>query len=254
MLQWKGSLCPCLENAQDASARQAMTILSSTKDLQWLRKGREKGVGGMVSGWFKSVQAGKAPSADSVGAKLVWVDKDYSNGGPELHIQPQATSTTADGKLQKQTSGYIKTVPLKDMDVVTIVDDATLLLQSDKSVASSSTTNNNNNSAGSNRKDLATLQATTPEQAASVKEALTLMIEWDGRQRAAIPEDERELDDGNEQDGLQRRAQKAAHFAKREIELQQQRRDREKRKAKLVSGAGGLKYTALAMANRMDDE
>ena len=48
---------------------------------------------------------------------------------------------------------------------------------------------------------------------------------------------------------LAARAQKAAHFAKRELELQRTKKEREQRKAKLISEAGGLKYTAIAMAN-----
>jgi hypothetical protein len=81
-----------------------------------------------------------------------------------------------------------------------------------------------------------------------VKEWFIHMIEWDGRRQAAIPEEDREIEDPG-----MNRAQKAAHFAKREIELQQTKRDREKRKAKLVKETGGLKYTAIAMANRTDD-
>jgi len=46
-------------------------------------------------------------------------------------------------------------------------------------------------------------------------------------------------------------AQKIKHFAQREIEMQKTKKDRETRKAKYVQEAGGLKYTAIAMANRM---
>ena len=49
---------------------------------------------------------------------------------------------------------------------------------------------------------------------------------------------------------LSREAQKMKHFAKREIELQKIKKERENRKAKYVKEAGGLKYTAIAMANR----
>ena len=80
---------------------------------------------------------------------------------------------------------------------------------------------------------------------------LQVLSEWDRQRRAVagIEEDDEEPS-GN---FLTQRAQKAAHFAKREIEMQQTKRDREKRKAKLVAESGGLKYTALAMANRVDD-
>jgi hypothetical protein len=43
----------------------------------------------------------------------------------------------------------------------------------------------------------------------------------------------------------------AARSAKREIELSSRKRDAEKRKAEYMKGVGGgLKYTAVAMANR----
>ncbi|KAL3806653.1 hypothetical protein ACHAXA_007994, partial [Cyclostephanos tholiformis] len=45
-------------------------------------------------------------------------------------------------------------------------------------------------------------------------------------------------------------AQKIKHFAQREIEMQRLKKERESRKARYVKEAGGLKYTAIAMANR----
>jgi len=47
-------------------------------------------------------------------------------------------------------------------------------------------------------------------------------------------------------------AQRAAHFAKREIEMAHTKMERESRKAKYMSASGGLKYTALAMATRAE--
>jgi hypothetical protein len=81
-----------------------------------------------------------------------------------------------------------------------------------------------------------------------------VIVEWE-RQRIKDnkynddEDDDDDEDDENQPNFLQARAQKAAHFAKREIEMQKTRKDREKRKAKLVAEAGGLKYTAMAMAN-----
>ena len=46
------------------------------------------------------------------------------------------------------------------------------------------------------------------------------------------------------------RVETAARRAKREIELQGRKRDAEKRKGEYMKASGGLKYTALAMANR----
>ena len=98
-------------------------------------------------------------------------------------------------------------------------------------------------------------------------------MEWDRRRRAAAGDndtrnenDEQHNDDDeeeafkNDEDGGNNtnrrgaapkgRAAKAAYFAKREIELTKQRREREKRKARYLEGSGGLKYTAIAMANK----
>jgi hypothetical protein len=215
-LRWYGGLCPCLESAEDKGARLALELLRGLT-VKWHRTGLVKKIGGIVAGWFgKSESDGKKD--DAVEAKLKWADTD---GGPELHIKPASAS-------------YSKTIPLKQLDRVLLKDDSFLVLQSEKERGT--------------YQDLATLEVVVGD-ANEVKEAITQMIEWDGRRRAAIPDDERELD---EEQGIKARAQKAAHFAKREIELQQQRRDREKRKAALVKDTGGLKYTALAMA-KMDE-
>ncbi len=52
------------------------------------------------------------------------------------------------------------------------------------------------------------------------------------------------------QERLSRKAKAHKHFAKRSIELQEKKQAAEARKAKYMEGAGGLKYTALAMASR----
>ena len=136
--------------------------------------------------------------------------------------------------MQKQSVGYIKTVHLKQLDKVIIQEETYIVLQSEKK--------------DGKYQDLATLQVVTGNDARQMKEAFTQLLEWDGRRLADIPEEDRET----EEDTLKQKAQKAAHFAKREIELGTQRREREKRKAEYVKGSGGLKYTALAMANRAD--
>ncbi|KAL7558965.1 hypothetical protein ACA910_006308 [Epithemia clementina (nom. ined.)] len=86
---------------------------------------------------------------------------------------------------------------------------------------------------------------------------LQVLVEWE-RQRRLQSFDDYDLEDDEEEDNnrpgnfLTQRAQKAAHFAQREIELQQSKRQREQRKAKFMenNGTGGLKYTALAMMQR----
>jgi hypothetical protein len=42
------------------------------------------------------------------------------------------------------------------------------------------------------------------------------------------------------------------YFQKRQLEMQSRRKEAEELKAKYMKEAGGLKYTAIAMANRAD--
>lgn len=87
-------------------------------------------------------------------------------------------------------------------------------------------------------------------------QALKLLIQWDAQRRASQPPDEEEEDDDEEEEegrgGLGQRALKMKHFAKREIELKRVKKDREDRKARYLKDSGGLKYTAVAMANRAE--
>ena len=86
-----------------------------------------------------------------------------------------------------------------------------------------------------------------------VIEALKMLIQWDTERRASQPHDEAEDDEEDEGEGrssLGQRALKMKHFATREIELKKVKKDREDRKARYLKDSGGLRYTAIAMANR----
>eukprot|EP00978_Attheya_sp_CCMP212_P011631 scaffold28828_cov62-Attheya_sp.AAC.1 len=102
---------------------------------------------------------------------------------------------------------------------------------------------------------------------------LNNLFAWDKKRRAALNHNESNNDDDDTADDdadadtnddeqfsqnsrnkssprAMGRAAKAAHFARREIELSKTKREREKKKAKYMEGSAGLKYTAIAMANR----
>jgi hypothetical protein len=88
---------------------------------------------------------------------------------------------------------------------------------------------------------------------------LQVLVEWNKHRRLASPDDNADDDDDDEEDAVgprhplhffRDRAQKVRHFAQREVELQNTKRARETRKAQLVASAGGMKYTALAMAGQ----
>lgn len=89
-----------------------------------------------------------------------------------------------------------------------------------------------------------------------------ILIEWERRRFllrhshvSGDDNDETTLTQETDEDGepiYKNIAQRAAHFAKRELEMAQTKRERESRKAKYMTSSGGLKYTALAMASRAD--
>jgi hypothetical protein len=230
ILRWKGAICPCLESGEDKAARRSLEILDGLQ-VRWYRAGKDsnKSLGGMMSGWFGTT----ASKDDAVEASLVWIDAEK---GPELQIKPQQI-VAEDGELslKKQSVGYIKTIPLKQVDKVVLHDESNISLQAKKE--------------NGKYQDLAIIGIIVGD-AKEIHDALCHMQNWNTRRLESIPEEDREVD---EEVGIRQKAQKAAHFARREIELQQQRRERDKRKAEYVKGSGGLKYTALAMANRSDD-
>ena len=93
--------------------------------------------------------------------------------------------------------------------------------------------------------------------------SIQLLIQWDldrrtSKQSSGTTNDEEDEEEADEEEerirskrqGLGQRALKMKHFAEREIEMKKQRTDRESRKAKYLKESGGLKYTALAMANK----
>mmetsp|Transcript_8911 Transcript_8911/g.12669 ORF Transcript_8911/g.12669 Transcript_8911/m.12669 type:complete len:266 (+) Transcript_8911:37-834(+) len=255
-LKWLGTLCPCLEKAEDAKARKSLNKLGNLR-VKWHRSSKDalgkSGLGGLVSGLFSSNSKPSSLSSGAIDAELDVIDGE---SGPEIRIQPIAeriNDSSSGGEItMKQSAGFMKSIPLKQVDKAV-------------SEASSSSSWTGGSSSGntivliSEQKDqpdilvrLDLLHETGIEMSSKavdeVIESFTCLIEWDGRRRAANPEEQEE--ELEEKAGITARASKAAHFAKREIELQQQKREREKRKAQYVKDAGGLKYTALAMANK----
>jgi len=111
------------------------------------------------------------------------------------------------------------------------------------------------------------LDSTTRDE---VMEALTFLIQWSDakgllpRMHTTQPQVQNQTQNdenynnnsystagSNSPGGIGQRALKIKHFAQREIELAKKKRDRENRKARyLKESGGGLKYTAIAMANR----
>mmetsp|Transcript_22928 Transcript_22928/g.32311 ORF Transcript_22928/g.32311 Transcript_22928/m.32311 type:complete len:332 (+) Transcript_22928:278-1273(+) len=95
------------------------------------------------------------------------------------------------------------------------------------------------------------------KQRDDILDKILILVEWDKKIRMEnnYCEDENQGDLSRETgttNSLTEKANKIKLFAKREIEMQKKKKEREERKARYVKAAGGLKYTALAMANRTE--
>jgi len=242
LLSLFGKICPCLEKDEDRKARLALQELTlAGQRVSWFTKAGESGVAKgarkLLGGLF-GAKATVTPSADSsiVEAKLVFHDNGENT--PEILVDPlpRPSGQSVGYKLNiaihrvhkieaDAVSGEIRLYakapadPKQSPRLLLMIG----LLKDSKTPA-------------------------TAEERDSFVHHLQVLSEWERQRRATAGiEDDEEEPSGN---FLTQRANKAAHFAKREIEMQQTKRDREKRKAKFVAESGGLKYTALAMANR----
>jgi hypothetical protein len=289
VLQWSGRLCPCLEKEEDRNARQALQSLRchATRIL-WktgsgvgsssAASGSASGAGFLSSLFQGAVGGGGGSSANSAAAPARFVVQDDENGEPEFFVDPinedAATAddsdsqaapssfrdsgggSTHDRSRSSSSVGYklhvlvrrVDRVTLEGNDVVLLAkkldpqQPAKQLLRFELLVASSAAST-------------ASATPATTEQRNLAVHHLSVLVEWERQRRIGMGYHDgngnyREEEEDDQPNFLAARAQKAAHFARRELELQQTRRDREKRKAKLVQETGGLKYTALAMANR----
>lgn len=191
------------------------------------------------------------------GAKITIID---ARGGPQLVMSPPQNRATEMGK-KRVPLRMIKTVRLAGSGIDVILDNNDTVLKFDvlKPLQLSLDEENDEEEGPANFEDEddATRNDTMVQ--------LQLLVEWERRRQTrlltlGIAEDESTDVDDLDNDGGQTsprrggmiadQARKVQHFAQREIEMKKQKRDREARKAKYVQGAGGLKYTAIAMANR----
>jgi hypothetical protein len=248
-LQWFGLLCPCLEKEDSRTARQAVAAVNTaTKRILWNTENKQENTRFSLGALF-----GKSKSNSSVGddknAVAVLRIRDSAEGYPEIFVDPMAGA---------QKVGYKLNIKLRRIHTVQVAG-----ADSDEIVLTAKIpTGQNKNAKPKELLRFCVLQdsvedeklAVPSDQRNLVVHHLAVLVEWERQRRAADPDGDwdDDEDDEDQPNFLAARAQKAAHFAQREIELQQTKREREKRKAKLVEQSGGLKYTALAMANRID--
>jgi hypothetical protein len=249
-LRWMGLLCPCLEKEESRNARQALKhINTASKRVLWNTATSGKGplgsgfsLGGLFGGGKNSKTVVAGSDKNAVAALCI---RDSDEGYPEIYVDP----------LPNQAVSYKLQIALKRVHAVQVVD-----ATSDDIILTAKPPSANKNKNRQAPKELlrfSVLQDTKDEVIAVPSDQrnlmvhhLSVMVEWERQRRAANGDDDWDEDEEDQPNFLQARAQKAAHFANREIEMQTTKRDRDKRKAKLVAESGGLKYTALAMANR----
>lgn len=251
-----GLFCSCCENSENKSARQSLQQLNLLgKKISWhtsANKNLRDAAGGFMQSIFgksnSNANGGDERPATPSQLKLVDAVKETINNGepyPELQICPlktQAMDSNQDsqGPLQQSSAmSFQLDIPLHHIQRVEPTD-ATFVAIYTKDVHAI------DEKKASSEKEAARLSFASSDDRDAASLDLQVLVEWNKHRQ---PEVEEELPAA----GIRHRAQKAAHFAKREIEMREKKRDREKRKAGHMQNmsSGGLKYTAMAMANQI---
>jgi hypothetical protein len=246
-----GLFCPCLEKDEDKSARQSLQQLNRLGErVDWHTSPKKTYA---ATGFVKSLFTVSATNTQShtdekpptlAQLKIVDGTKDSINYGepyPELQLVPRPKepgSAPSDpgsplGGLMRQKS-YQLDIPLHHILRVESIE-PTMIAIITKDVHS---TDEN-----ASEKEAARISFASSDDRDAASLDLKVLVEWNKHRQPDIEED-------LPADGIRQRAQKAAHFAKKEIELREKKREREKRKAAHMQGNTGLKYTAMAMANQ----
>lgn len=257
-----GLICPCCEKDESKSARQSLqqiNRLGARVDWHTSPQRRQSTTAGFVQSLFgRSNSSGSNQSSSHhadekppTPAQLRVVDatKDSINFGepyPELQLQPlqeqggiapteeESKGGGLGGLMKQNAMSYQLDIPLHRIVRVESID-PTMLVIITKDVHSTDEK--------ASEKEAARISFTSSDDRDAASLDLKVLVEWNKHRQPNIEE---ELPAA----GIRQRAQKAAHFAKREIEMREKKRDREKRKAGHMQGTTGLKYTAMAMANQ----
>jgi hypothetical protein len=247
-LKWLGTLCPCLEKEESRNARQALQhVNTASKRILWNSANSAKaqsGSGFSLGGLFGGGSNKQSAAGSDKNIHAVLCIRDSDEGYPEIYVDPfpdQAVSYKLQIALRRVHSVQLASGTSDDI-VLTAKPVGGAKRQAPKELLRFSVLQD---------RDDDVVVAVPSDQRNLLVHHLSVLVEWE-RQRRTAAGDDGDEDEGDQPNFLQARAKKAAHFAQRELELQTTKREREKRKAKLVAESGGLKYTALAMANRSD--
>lgn len=230
ILKWKGTLCPCLENSEERAARNALVLVENLPIL-WCRDKESSTAASLVGKFFSS---SSKKTSGGIPSTLIWMDGEH---GPLLQVEPTKDNEDNDSSPLQQSAGYMKTLSLSEIQ--------------DAECKPNSKTISLNAIVGGKPRKLLCFRVVEHDEISSedVVQAIQVLTTWE---KNRIPVEEREFRDEESMN----RAQKAAHFCQREIELKRLKSEREQRKQKYLNmsrkNGGGMKYTAIAMANRAD--
>mmetsp|Transcript_9917 Transcript_9917/g.20651 ORF Transcript_9917/g.20651 Transcript_9917/m.20651 type:complete len:272 (-) Transcript_9917:136-951(-) len=255
-----GTFCPCCERSEDKSARQSLQQLNRLGTrISWhtTKRNSKMSAGGLMKSIFgrsNSNASGDSGTTDEkpptqAQLKLVDTTKDSINCGepyPELQICPKKGQAEAIGDnddsggplRQNSAMSFQLDIPLHHIQRIESVD-TTMVVIYTKDVHAI------DEKAANSEKEAARISFSSSNDRDAASLDLKVLVEWNKQRQPEVEEDLPAT-------GIRHRAQKAAHFAKREIEMREKKRDREKRKAGHMKGmtSGGLKYTAMAMTNQ----
>ena len=269
MLRFKGLLLPCCENSENKSARQSLAQLNKIgAQVDWHpgQKKASSGAAGFVSSFFgssnkSSSQKQHTDDKPPTPSSMIVVDatKDSINNGqpyPELQIKPlpkadgdnnddgapsQQSAKGLGGLLKRQTQNYQLDIPLHHIQRIEDIDPTMIVIVTQD-------IHSTDHEKEDTTKEACRISFQSRDDRDACSLDLKVLVEWN---KNRLPEG------GIEEDipaaGIRARAKKAAHFAKRELEMRETKRSREQRKAEYMKGTTGLKYTAMAMANRASE-
>ncbi|GKY98145.1 hypothetical protein MPSEU_000772300 [Mayamaea pseudoterrestris] len=277
-LSFISGLCPCFEKEEDRNARHALKALQKQRILNMRTSSSKSSIGNpmaTLTSLFKNASNANSNDmeADQVAARLLFRDND--NSDPELAVVNQNNKTLCSVAL-----GRIDRVILEPSGQVVLLGKPPIVRHGKQEGPAKEELRfifiqegggGNTASNGEYHDDQDDDAPRTPSQEAAASPPLSsstpsyipvtndirnnlihhlqVLMEWERQRRIDLSLDSLE----DEPHFLRKQAQTAARFAERELELRETTRARAERKAKLVQQAGGLKYTALAMANRTSD-
>ena len=259
-LSFISGLLPCLEKEEDYHARLALKALQKQRILYQSTRENSSSNSSISMSSLKKLFGSNAASEEDVLARLIFRDND--DGDPELIV---VVSDSVEklalplGKVNRVvlegSSGSIVLLGKPPLDMQGKPEGPAkeelrcVLIQEGRNNATEQDADADSDTNEANPSSPSYLPVSNDTRNTLIHH-LQVLVEWERQRRQVLSLDSLE----DEPNFLRKKAQTATRFAQRELELRETTRARAERKAKLVAQAGGLKYTALAMANNRQGE